>query len=215
MAEQRWRIEPLGLWAPRPVTTDRRSSAVFRASWDDTLRLLLDEADALGRTGPLVLQVAADVTDIRQDGMLRARARVTFPGVVVSFGSRFGPLEYATDAYDQQWTGTLPGWQANVRAIALSLVALRAVDRYGVSRRGEQYTGWRALPSTTLTADEAAALIRAHAGNGTPAGGPVDARMWRRARAAAHPDRHDGARTAWDQVEAAAGVLGLGGEADG
>jgi len=35
--------------------------------------------------------------------------------------------------------------------------------------------------------------------------------LWRAARraAAAHPDRHDGARTAWDQVEAAAAVLGV------
>ena len=32
----------------------------------------------------------------------------------------------------------------NLRSIALGLKALRAVDRYGVSRRGEQYAGFRA-----------------------------------------------------------------------
>lgn len=35
-------------------------------------------------------------------------------------------------------------WQHNVRSIALGLGALRAVDRYGISRRGEQYSGFRA-----------------------------------------------------------------------
>ncbi len=45
-------------------------------------------------------------------------------------------LVYATDCCDF--------WQHNVRSIALGLEALRAVDRYGISRRGEQYAGFRA-----------------------------------------------------------------------
>jgi hypothetical protein len=44
-----------------------------------------------------------------------------------------------TDAFDD--------WQENIRAIALGLEALRKVDRYGITSRGEQYTGWKALPS--------------------------------------------------------------------
>jgi hypothetical protein len=39
-----------------------------------------------------------------------------------------------------------------------------------------------------------------------PAGLP---RAYRRARAFAHPDRHDGDRKLWDQVEQAAAVLGV------
>lgn len=34
-------------------------------------------------------------------------------------------------------------------------------------------------------------------------------RLWKRARAAAHPDRRDGDRTQWDKVEESARVLGL------
>lgn len=34
-------------------------------------------------------------------------------------------------------------WQHNVRSIALGLGSLRAVDRYGISSRGEQYAGFR------------------------------------------------------------------------
>lgn len=79
-------------------------------------------------------------TDIRLDGFPRSSARVpSHPGVELSFDSKHGRLVYATDVYD--------GWEANLRAIALGLQALRAVDRYGVASRGEQYAGWRALPS--------------------------------------------------------------------
>ena len=39
-------------------------------------------------------------------------------------------------------------WQHNLRSIALGLEALRAVDRYGISRRGQQYAGFRAALTT-------------------------------------------------------------------
>lgn len=75
MAERRWQIEPLGnSWAPRPVSAKRQSSGVFRASWDDTVKLLLAEVEHLGGTGMVVVQIDADASDIRMDGMLRARA---------------------------------------------------------------------------------------------------------------------------------------------
>jgi hypothetical protein len=48
-------------------------------------------------------------------------------------------LVYATDACVY--------WQHNVRSIALGLEALRAVDRYGITRKGEQYAGFRAALS--------------------------------------------------------------------
>jgi hypothetical protein len=63
--------------------------------------------------------------------------------VKISFESRYGPLTYATDEYARN--GSMMGWQANVRAIALGLQALRAVDRYGITRSGEQYRGFTAL----------------------------------------------------------------------
>lgn len=161
----RYEIRPLGPW-PEPVTTSRGSSSTFRASWPDTLALLGREVELLDGT-LLVLQVDVTEGEIRRDGMLRTNARAAFPGVRVSFGSRHGPLTYATDQYDRP--GALPGWQANVRAIALALQALRAVDRYGVTGRGEQYTGWRAIeaPSAAapaMTVRQAAAFIVEHAG---------------------------------------------------
>lgn len=152
----RYQIRPLGHWRD-PVTVDRRSPYTFRASWQATLDLLGYETEQLGAT-LVVLQVDVTEGEIRRrDGMLRANARVGHPGVVVSFESDHGPLRYATDTYD--------GWQANVRAIALALHALRAVDRYGVTRRGEQYIGWRAIaaPAGFRSAEEAVRWMRERA----------------------------------------------------
>lgn len=134
---------------------------MFKASWPDTLDLLGHELGYLDARR-IVLQVDVFSGDIRRDGMLRANAKVGFPGVRISFESRYGPLTYATDAYERQYGWSkLDGWQANVRAIALGLVALRAVDRYGVTRRGEQYQGWTQIADkpAEMTRDEAAEFL--------------------------------------------------------
>jgi hypothetical protein len=188
----RFEVRALGLW-DRPVTDPRARSSRFKASWDGTIALLLREVEYLDGT-LVVVQVDADPGEIRRDGMLRARARVNFPGVKVSFGSAYGPLTYATDAYDQQGSGGMAGWQANVRAVALGLEALRAVDRYGVTRRGEQYQGWTAIAAkaaeSDMTPDEARRVLADASG--------ADAHLlnqpatvvtaYRRAAKTAHPD---------------------------
>ncbi len=152
-------IRPLGPWL-EPITSPRRGSHVFKAKWDDTLKLLAQELGYLDAE-QVVFQV--DVTDgeLRRDGMLRTHARVDFPGVRVAFQSKFGPLTYATDAYEQQYGWSLPSWQANIRAIALGLGALRAVARYGIGVRGEQYRGWQQIASTpaVMTREQAAEFI--------------------------------------------------------
>lgn len=133
-----FQFRPLLLW-DRPETDPRSSSARFRAFWDDTVLMLRTEAEHLGAQA-IAVQVDADESQIRRDGMLRSAARVGHPGVKVAFDSDFGPLTYATDQYDH--------WKANVRAIALGLQALRAVDRYGISKSGEQYRGYAAITSS-------------------------------------------------------------------
>jgi hypothetical protein len=208
----RYQIRPLDTWTD-PVTPDRRGSHLFRAGWDATLELLQREFDYLDGTGPIVVQVDAGQSDIRADGMLKARAHVSFPGVAVSFASRFGPLRYATDAYDRQYSGTLAGWQANVRAIALALEALRAVDRYGVTRRGEQYQGWTALPAARAQssrwftdAGEALAWMKRCAGPDA-AGDPKA--LYRLLGRQMHPDMPEGSADLWERLDAAATILGL------
>lgn len=132
------RFRPLGVW-PWPETSPRRSRHTFKAPWSSTVELLERELAHL-HAHHVVIQADFADDDIRLDGWPRAGARApAHPGVIVSFESDHGPLRYATDTHE--W------WQHNVRAIALGLEALRAVDRYGVTRSGEQYRGWNALPS--------------------------------------------------------------------
>lgn len=152
-----------GRWtdAGTPAET-RRGSAAFRQAgrrrgsgtqdasfWGSTLELLDFETRQLGLDSLVVIEAGFADWDLRQDrsGPL-ARAWASHPGVVVSFGSGlYGPMRYATDAYDSKYSGDPPGWQANVRAVGLTLEALRGLDRWGVARRGQQYTGWKALPA--------------------------------------------------------------------
>jgi uncharacterized protein (DUF58 family) len=49
-------------------------------------------------------------------------------------------------------------WKDNLRAIALSLEALRAVDRYGVTRGNEQYRGWTQIGNGNGKMDRASAI---------------------------------------------------------
>jgi hypothetical protein len=170
------------------------------------MQLLTSEIEKLGLRGAVAVRIDVQRGDIRQDGMLRARASVGFPGVVVSFESRYGPLSYATDAYDS--------WQANVRAIALSLQALRAVDRYGVSKSGEQYVGWRAIESSAsaplfASADEAERWLQ------TLAGGLSLKSMLRVAAKMCHPDANNGDHSMWDRYDAARQLLELEGGPSG
>jgi hypothetical protein len=133
----------------------------FRAPFTSTVELLARELRLL-EARQIVLQLDFREADLRLDGLPRANARMGHPGVILSFDSKYGPLRYVTGEYDD--------WQDNLRAIALSMEALRAVDRYGVSKRGEQYRGWKALPTSTDSADsiqtreQAQALIDEYGG---------------------------------------------------
>jgi hypothetical protein len=126
----------------KPRCSYRRSQ--FSASLSKTLRLLSRELGNLNAT-KLVVLLDVSERDIRLDGAPRANARIGEPCVAVSFESKHGPVRMVTGEYST--------WQDNLRAVALSLEALRSVDRYGVSKSGEQYRGWRAIPASTDGAD--------------------------------------------------------------
>jgi len=145
---------PIDAWRGERTKSPRRSQ--FRAGWSDTLELLKRELRNLRAAKP-VIQIDLAEADFRvTDGLPRASARPASPAVIISFESRYGPLRYCCNTYTH--------WQDNVRAIAMTLENLRACDRYGATHRGEQYTGWKALPGPAesqpfATAEEAAAFI--------------------------------------------------------
>lgn len=185
----------------------------FSAKWGNTIELLGREVDALkGRD--VVMEIDVRETDLRLNGELRANARPTSPAVAIAFESRHGPLFYRCDRFYTNWSDQGPEWQHNVRAIALTLEALRAVDRYGATQTGQQYQGFkalpagRAMPAAHMTTDHARGLILALAGEATWPPDPEDVRLFvKRARRAAHPDHNDGDHTEWDELEQAVAVL--------
>lgn len=207
---------PIGTSWTWPRTAHRKPSP-FRANWGDTLERLEREVRMLkGRDVVMALEVQP--RDIRQDGGVRADARVKDPSVIVEL--RVGPdlLQFPCDRYNY--------WQDNVRAIALAMEALRAVDRYGV-QQGRQYQGFKALPggsaassasSVPMTAKQAAE----HLLNVVPdLRSDEDEEYWegdvlgsaqltrlvvRTARSRAHPDR-TGSTEAFQKVQTAAAVL--------
>lgn len=153
-------FRPIDQW-PAEFSRNRRR-APFRAQLSATVSLLGRELRMLNAK-QIVLQIAVGEAALRADGLPYADARPEHPGVILAFESKWGPLKYVTDEF--------ASWQENLRAIALGMEALRKVDRYGVSKRGEQYTGWKALPASTdpaaaiQTRDQAQAVLDQYGGD--------------------------------------------------
>jgi hypothetical protein len=134
-------FRPLDQW-PGKRTQDRKG-AQFKATYMRTLDLLEYELDKLGAK-QIVIQIEDPlaIKGIRNDGSFSRGAANGYhtpgkPGVILSFESPKGAISMPCDRYDD--------WADNLRAIALALEALRAVDRYGVTRGNEQYRGWAKL----------------------------------------------------------------------
>ncbi len=161
-------FRPIERW-PGPMTRDgdRQPGYQFKAGWSSTIKLLGTELRQLDARD-IVLQLDLTEREIRLDGLPRANARPSHPGVILAFSSSQGPLQFACDTY--QW------WETNVRVIALTLQALRAVERYGATKTGEQYRGWAQLPppapaNSHMTVEQAAQFISEQS---TAGGLPVD-----------------------------------------
>lgn len=174
-------FRPLRVW-PYP-NSDPRRWRPFKSAWEQTLNDMRREIRLVDGDN-VVIAAGFRERDIRNDGWPRSDARQPdHPGVEVSFDSRHGRLVYATDVCSH--------WEDNVRSIALGLEALRAVDRYGISRRGQQYAGWRALPAGPSvdnlpgTKAQAEAVIREVLGDPKA---KVDEAAIREAIKKAHPD---------------------------
>lgn len=153
-------VRPLELW-PWPETTDRRRAqfkspgryqntsatpgdmryvAPTRIPLDRTLKELRKELDAIGADGTAVLELDVPESRIRNDGWLYGQTTPASPRVALTF-------EHPAAGSTRMPCDTFDDWRDNVRAIRLALEALRAVDRYGVTRHAEQYRGWTALPA--------------------------------------------------------------------
>lgn len=192
------KVGPIREW-PGDLIGERRD-APFRASLSSTLQMLDREiwnlVDTRAQQDSAELLLAIPAGAFRLDGRPRADARAEHPGVIFSIDSRYGHVSYPCD--------TFTTWQDNLRAIALALEALRKVDRYGVTKRGEQYRGFLALEATAMPAGfanaaEAERFLAQIAMPGEDFSVFQLSTILRRAQRSAHPD-HGGDAVVFQRV---------------
>lgn len=123
------------VYLPRPARGLYGAKSTFSASYGRTLKDLDRELQHLDARD---VTIQAGFQQVRLDGWPYSSARPDHPAVIVQFrrGTRpevltFRGFRFAT-------------FEDNLRAIALSMEALRRVDRYGVVE-GEQYQGFKQL----------------------------------------------------------------------
>jgi hypothetical protein len=185
------RFKPIEKWPSKPTPHYMRLHSRFKAGWQATLDLLERELNHL-RAKEINIEGFFSPKDIRNDGWPKSSARPSQPGVILSFNVKQGRMVMPCDTFHD--------WEANLRAIALSLEHLRAVDRYGVTtEEKEQYTGWLRLPAAGATdeASELAKILIKHACvNHTPPQvlsiPTVFDGVWREAVRRTHPDANPG-----------------------
>lgn len=135
----------------------QRRRSQFKAPWNKTLELLEHELEQLGAAG-IVLQAGFSADKIRQDGWPYGKVSPTHPAVILSFRDvENRPLSFPCDRFETH--------TENIRAIALSLEALRAVDRFGVTKLGEQYAGFKQIEAPKqMTVEDAAQFLDVKSG---------------------------------------------------
>lgn len=199
--------------------TEPKMTSRFTSTWSNTLTELEREYNAIKApgAGDPILMVTAEPEDFRKDGQLRAQARLRSNAVALSIQSRYGPLIFRSDRFNGiPWHAKMPHlWQHNVRAIMLTLEALRLVDRYGIVLSGEQYQGFRQLAAPSHVSQDRMAQARFHLCKmaGVVLEDTDTKDQWRavvrKARRFSHPDYPGGSQEAFHAVQECARLLGL------
>lgn len=164
------KIKPIIRWIG--AATKHPQSSRFKQTYSNTKKILESELDKLGAVASTIhLEMFIKPEDLRIDGELRANVKPYRDGVVLSF-SRISSRTF--DEQTRQWNNNLLSlsypcdafdyWRDNLRAVALSLEALRKVARYGVFKY-EDMVSRLALPSAEgkiSDRDSALQFIAAH-----------------------------------------------------
>ncbi|MDB5964783.1 MAG: heat shock protein DnaJ domain protein, partial [Polaromonas sp.] len=124
-------------WPPGWKRTRSPGASKFKTDPDKATRGLLAEIERLGGREVIISSNA----QYRQDGMPYARqGYIGDTGVAVYFKRKGKPQVFACDTF----------WRIheNIHAIAKTIEALRAIERYGASDMMERaFTGFTALPA--------------------------------------------------------------------
>lgn len=124
-------------YMPAPKTIGR-SAARFRLTAGRVYEALADEIRMVSGSD-VIIEAGFRDDQIRNDGWPYSSARPEHSAVRVSFTTpRYGPLSFDC--------ATFSNIDDNLHAIAKTMNALRAVERYGAVKGGQQYRGWKQLP---------------------------------------------------------------------
>lgn len=113
----------------------------FKSRLRDTIEKLGYELEKL-EVVEAVIEIDCTDSQLRaiRKGDCPQYSEVASPRVRLTFTHpKLGLLQYPCHTYRS--------YQANIRAIVLTLEALRAIDRYGACRDGQQYEGFKELPA--------------------------------------------------------------------
>lgn len=128
-------------WPERQRRTTSRRRAPFQVGFAAARDHLLKQLALLGAREVVI----SSNVPLRRDGLPQADAREPAdPGVAVYFerlvGKEWTPFVVACDAYNRV--------QANLRAVGLTVEALRSIARYGATEMLEQaFKGFASLPA--------------------------------------------------------------------
>lgn len=175
---------------PMPTSPSWRSTGrtSIRPTHKKAMMAIRRELSAIGATH-VVIEAGFRPDQIRDDGYPYSNERPSHPTIRISFrreGSH--PMCMTSGGYAD--------WHYNVYLIALTLEALRAVDRYGCTQGGEQYEGWSQLPPAAEPPPRKASEWKSVTAAwlwmgelcGKPLGTPLDV-LYRECAKIAHPDR--------------------------
>lgn len=130
-------------WPMRQRRTEpyRRQRSKFQVTLGQARDELVRELQLLGAKGVIL----SSNVPTRRDGLPYASSNEPAdPGVAVYFDRKSGPFVIACDTYDRV--------TSNIRAIGVTVGALRAIQRHGASEMLEQaFTGFAALPPAGRT----------------------------------------------------------------
>lgn len=201
-------IKPIITWPGR--RNENPISSPFRSTYSQTVNLIdteLDHAKAVNDSW--FIQMFVRPEDIRNDGELRSKAKPAAPGIIFTFerftgeGQKTAAVSFPCDRF---WD-----WKDNLRAIALSMQALRRVERYGVFKYAD-IINRLGLPeaSGSTSRFDAAAFISKH--SGVSESDILDRGMiniaFKRAAVKLHPDNlHNGSEELFRQLTEAKTVL--------
>jgi hypothetical protein len=194
------RFVPLEQWPGGKHLPDKRKKSPFDIKFARLLDDLERELKHLG-AGDVVIQAYLRRDQIRNDGWPRSSERPSEPGIILSFLNREKEeISFPCDTYLT--------WESNLRAISLTLTALRSIDRYGVSQHAEQYKGWARLPAAPqkMSTHDAVTFLMLHSGIY-----PKDPESLKQAYRAStrklHPDAANGSAEQFDRATRAKAAL--------